>query len=44
MKPSKTGQESQRQKTPVANFIRNAASEMEYGRLRVGGKLIWKSA
>jgi hypothetical protein len=31
------------QKTPVANLVRNAASNMYYGRLRVSDKLIWKS-
>src|SRR5213596_1708650 len=43
MNASKTEQESQWQKTPVANLVRNAASNIYYGRLRVGGKLIWKS-
>ena len=43
VKSSKTEQESQWQKTPVANLVRNAASKTYYGRLRVTGKLIWKS-
>jgi len=43
MEPRKTVQESQWQKTPVANLVRNAASTLDYGRLRIGGKLIWKS-
>ena len=43
MKAGKTKQEPRWQKTPVANLVRNAASKMYYGRLRVGSKLIWKS-
>lgn len=44
MKTSKTEQESQQwQQTPVANLVRNAASGMYYARVRVSGKLIWKS-
>lgn len=44
MKASKTEQESQQwQKTPVANLVRNAASGVYYARVRVAGKLIWKS-
>ena len=42
MKASKAEQESQWQKTPVANLVRNAASKIYYGRLRVGSKSIWK--
>ncbi len=43
MKASKTEQEPQWQKTPVANLVRNAASGTYYARVRVDGKLIWKS-
>ena len=43
MKASKTEQEPQWQKTPIANLVRNAASNNYYGRLRVSDKLIWKS-
>lgn len=43
MKARKSQQETQWQKTPVANLVRNAASNIYYGRLRVGSKLIWKS-
>jgi len=43
VKAGKAEQEPQWQKTPVANLVRNAASKMYYGRLRVSGKLIWKS-
>jgi hypothetical protein len=43
VKASKTEQEPQWQKTPIANLVRNAASNMYYGRLRVSDKLIWKS-
>jgi len=43
VKASNTGQQSQWQKTPVANLVRNAASKIYYGRLLVSGKLIWKS-
>ncbi len=43
MKTSKTQQESHWQKTPVANLVRNAASGVYYARVRVAGKLIWKS-
>ncbi|MBI4658185.1 MAG: site-specific integrase [Verrucomicrobia bacterium] len=44
MKASKTEQDSQQwQKTPVANLVRNAASGGYYARVRVAGKLIWKS-
>jgi hypothetical protein len=38
MKAGKTEQESQWQKTPVANLVRNAASKKYYDRLRVGNK------
>lgn len=31
------------QKTPVANLVRNVQSGTYYARIRVGGKLIWKS-
>jgi integrase len=31
------------QKTPVANLVRNVQSGNYYARIRVGGKLIWKS-
>jgi hypothetical protein len=43
VKASKTEQEPHWQKTPIANLVRNAASNMYYGRLRVSDKLIWKS-
>jgi len=47
MKSSKTEleqeQESQWQKTPIANLVRNTASKIYYARVRVKGKLIWKS-
>ena len=44
MKVSKTDQDSQQwQKTPVANLVRNAASGGYYARVRIAGKLIWKS-
>ncbi len=44
MKASKTEQEPQQwQKTPVANLVRNAASGAYYARVRVAGKLIWKT-
>ena len=43
VKSSKTDQEPQWQKTPVANLVRNAASGTYYARVRVDGKLIWKS-
>lgn len=36
-------QESQWQKTPVANLVRNTASGVYYARARIKGKLIWKS-
>lgn len=36
-------QESQWQKTPVANLVRNTASGIYYARVRIKGKLIWKS-
>ena len=36
-------QEAQWQKTPIANLVRNTASETYYARVRVKGKLIWKS-
>jgi integrase len=35
--------ESQWQKTPVANLVRNIQSGNYYARIRVRGKLIWKS-
>src|SRR3989442_1659538 len=34
--------DSQWQKTPVANLVRNAASGGYYGRARIRGRLIWK--
>ena len=34
---------SQWQKTPVSNLVRNAASGTYYARVRIRGKLIWKS-
>jgi hypothetical protein len=44
MKASKSEQDSQQwQKTPVANLVRNAASGSYYARVRVAGKLIWKT-
>jgi integrase len=43
METSETETESQWQKTPVANLVRNAASGIYYARVRVRGKLIWKS-
>ena len=47
MKSSKTElereQESQWQRTPIANLVRNTASGIYYARVRVKGKLIWKS-
>ena len=43
MKESDTDNESQWQKTPVANLVRNTASKIYYARVRVRGKLIWKS-
>jgi hypothetical protein len=43
VKTSKTEQTSQWQKTPVANLVRNTASEIYYARVRVRGKLIWKT-
>jgi integrase len=43
MKRSNTETEQQWQKTPVANLVRNAASGTYYARVRVRGKLIWKS-
>ena len=36
-------QESQWQKTPIANLVRNTASGNYYARPRIKGKLIWKS-
>ncbi|HZM06584.1 MAG TPA: hypothetical protein VFC44_26585 [Candidatus Saccharimonadales bacterium] len=36
-------QEAQWQATPLANLIRNAASGNYYARVRLKGKLIWKS-
>ena len=36
-------QASQWQKTPIANLVRNTASGNYYARVRVKGKLIWKS-
>ena len=35
--------ESRWQKTPVANLVRNVQSGNYYARIRVRGKLIWKS-
>jgi hypothetical protein len=35
--------ESRWQKTPVANLVRNIQSGNYYARIRVRGKLIWKS-
>jgi hypothetical protein len=35
--------ESRWQKTPVANLVRHVPSENYYARIRVRGKLIWKS-
>src|SRR6266542_259317 len=43
MKANEIEKESQWQKTPVANLVRNAASGIYYARVRVRGKLIWKS-
>jgi integrase len=45
VKTSKTEskQESQWQKTPIANLVRNTASGNYYARPRIKGKLIWKS-
>ncbi|MGH8023019.1 MAG: hypothetical protein ACRED1_05540, partial [Limisphaerales bacterium] len=43
MKAEKTEQRVQWQKTPVANLVRNASSGIYYARVRVKGKLIWKS-
>jgi hypothetical protein len=43
MKRSKSEQNTQWQKTPVANLVRNEASGVYYARVRVAGKLIWKS-
>jgi integrase len=45
VKTSKTEskQESQWQKTPIANLVRNTASRVYYARPRIKGKLIWKS-
>ena len=43
MKTSKPQQNTQWQKTPVANLVRNAASGVYYARVRVRGKLIWKT-
>lgn len=43
VRSSKSGSESQWRKTPVANLVRNATSNVYYGRTRAGGKLIWKS-
>ena len=35
--------EQRRQKTPVANLVRHVQSGNHYARIRVRGKLIWKS-
>jgi len=43
MKRSKKQQNGQWQKTPVSNLVRNATSGAYYARVRVAGKLIWKS-
>src|SRR5581483_7265245 len=47
MKTSKPKQkvetDSKWQTTPVANRVRNAASGIYYARVRIRGKLIWKS-
>jgi integrase len=43
MKRSKTVQERQWQKTPVANLVRSTSSGVYYARVRIKGKLIWKS-
>jgi hypothetical protein len=43
MNGSKTENEPQWLKTPVANLVRNAASGIYYARVRVRGKLIWKT-
>lgn len=43
MNTSKSKQETKWQKTPVANLVRNAVSEIYYARVRMGGKLIWKT-
>jgi integrase len=43
MKANEIEKESQWQKTPVANLVRNAASGIYYARVRVRGKLIWKT-
>jgi len=43
METSETDKDLQWQKTPVANLVRNASSGLYYARVRVRGKLIWKS-
>jgi integrase len=43
MKANEIEKEPQWQKTPVANLVRNAASGIYYARVRVRGKLIWKT-
>ena len=43
MNASKTEQKTPWQKTPVANLVRNAVSGIYYARVRVSGKLIWKT-
>ena len=43
MNDSKSEKESQWQKTPVANLVRNTSSGNYYARARVRGKLIWKT-
>jgi hypothetical protein len=43
VKESKTEPESQWQKNAGRKLVRNAASDIYYARVRVAGKLIWKS-
>ena len=43
METSETEKEPQWQKTSVANLVRNASSGIYYARVRIRGKLIWKS-
>jgi hypothetical protein len=43
-KASKHSKTRGSKKTPVANLGRNAASGVQYARVRLAGKLIWKSA
>jgi len=43
MNDSKSEKEPQWQKTPIANLVRNTSSGNYYARVRVRGKLIWKT-